>query len=61
MEVLNTIPWDKVDIKVLIVEFNHLTEGKAGLVSFMEAKNYKTLPSLQTKGGSQDAIFMKNR
>ena len=60
MEVLNTIPWEKVGVKVLIVEFNHLREGKAGLVSYLESKKYRNLPSLQTNGGSQDAIFMKN-
>ena len=60
MEVLNTIPWEKVGVKVLIVEFNHLREGKAGLVSYLASKGYRNLPSLQSKGGSQDAIFMKN-
>ena len=60
MEVLKTIPWDKVDIKVLIVEYNHLQDGKAGLISFLASKHYRNVPSLRTEGGWQDAVFIKN-
>ncbi|XP_069163177.1 uncharacterized protein [Procambarus clarkii] len=38
--VLKTIPWDKVDIKTLSVEFIHDPEGKDAIQEYMKTKGY---------------------
>ena len=35
---LATVPWDKVKVRVMHVEYNHLRYGWKGLVSLMESK-----------------------
>ena len=56
---LRTIPWHAVDIKVLMVEYNHIKEGKRALVDFMTANGYKTLPLIYRRSW-QDIVFVKN-
>ncbi|RXG51209.1 Protein Star, partial [Armadillidium vulgare] len=58
VEVLQTIPWDKVNITTLSVEFSHGKGGKEGLKSFMESKGYKIYTEVTFKGGlANDFIF----
>ena len=52
--ILKTIPFEKVDIKMLNVEYYHeLTKG-AELVSFLVSKGYEKLTTIQ-----RDFIFKK--
>ena len=50
----------KADIKVAIVEYVFLREGREGLISYLASKYYRTLPSVRNKGSRQNALFMKN-
>ncbi|XP_059482832.1 uncharacterized protein LOC132200998 [Neocloeon triangulifer] len=64
LDVLRTIPWDKVDIKVLIVEFANIEEGKDALAAFMKRQGYAIFPSSRQEesvGGwaQEDYIFVK--
>ena len=58
LTVLKTIPWNRVDIKVLIVEYNHIKEGRNALVDYMKGNGYTSLPELR-RGGWQDIVFVK--
>ena len=57
LDVLKTIPWGKVDIKVILVEFEHIKEGKNALVDFLTSKGYTSLP--YRKSWYQDIVFVK--
>ncbi|XP_046644654.1 uncharacterized protein LOC124330256 [Daphnia pulicaria] len=39
-KILKTIPWHKVDIKTLSVEWNHIPEGELAMTQFMERNKY---------------------
>ncbi|XP_050711749.1 uncharacterized protein LOC126995893 [Eriocheir sinensis] len=41
MKVLDTLPWDKVKVRVMHVEYNHLSGGHKDLVSAMEARGMR--------------------
>ena len=58
LDVLKTIPWTKVDIKVILVEYEHIKEGKKVLVDYMTSKGYTSLPNRKT--WKQDIVFVKN-
>lgn len=60
LSVLKTIPFEKVNIKMLTVEYVHDT-GKFGeLQHYMESKGYDTLLRMQRDdGGVNDIIFRK--
>ena len=58
LDVLKAIPWTKVDIKVILVEYEHIKEGKKVLVDYMTSKGYASLPNRQT--WKQDIVFVKN-
>ena len=58
LDVLKTIPWPKVDIKVILVEYAHIKEGKKALIDYMTSNGYTSLPN---KGSWwQDIVFVKN-
>ena len=59
LTVLKTIPWNKVDIKVLIVEYNHIKEGRKALIDYMKDNGYTDLPEL-IRHLWQDIVFVKN-
>ena len=59
LAVLKTIPWNKVDIKVVIVEYNFKQDIKKALVDYMSSKGYINLPELHNAGW-QDVVFVKN-
>ncbi len=46
LDILKTIPFNKVNIRVLTVEYNHVAAGKKDVQSFMEAQGYKTVTSV---------------
>ncbi|XP_045610806.1 protein Star [Procambarus clarkii] len=43
VKVLKTIPWDKIRIRVLCVEFNHVPEGHRRLRRYVVSKGYRFL------------------
>lgn len=62
LNILRTIPFDRIDISVLSVEYLHT--DKDGLKSFMESKGYKTAVTLSLANPedhewSFDYIFVK--
>ena len=67
LQVLKTIPWDKVDIEVLSVETHlagQVTEGtRAEIISFMEAQGYHHRRHLTGLGyrniGVKDDLFIR--
>ena len=60
LAVLETIPFDKISIKVLTVEFKHDKEGKDAIEQFMISKGY-TVHSTITREDSfvNDFVFVK--
>ncbi|XP_060086057.1 uncharacterized protein LOC132565433 [Ylistrum balloti] len=60
LSVLKTIPFDKVNIKMLTVEYVHDTGRFSELQAFMEKNGYETLLRMQRDNGSvNDIIFRK--
>ncbi|XP_021374161.1 protein Star-like [Mizuhopecten yessoensis] len=58
--VLKTIPFEKVDIKMLAVEYSHGPGGYHALQTFMEKKGYETLLKMSRDDwGVNDLIFRK--
>ena len=56
LQVLKTIPFDRVDIKVLTVEFVHSAGGK----KFMSQKGYLSVTEvLHPAGLANDIVFVK--
>ena len=60
LNVLKTIPWTNVDIKVIQIEYPQIKEGKEVLIDFMASKGYTSLPIVKKPGREQDIIFVKN-
>ena len=60
LQVLEKIPFDKVDIKVLTVDFLHTKEGKVQLQQFMILKGYSSVMDILHPGGfPTDIVFVK--
>ena len=55
LDILKTIPWEKVDIKVLTVEFNNKEQYKRDIVKLLVENGYK----LEREIGKQDLVFVK--
>ncbi|CAL4099707.1 unnamed protein product, partial [Meganyctiphanes norvegica] len=61
LQVLQTIPWNKIDIKTLSVEFYHDDEGKGTLRKFMEEKGYTVYTEVTHPNNyANDFIFYRN-
>lgn len=61
LDILKTLPFEKVDITTLSVEFTHVKEGKEALRRFMESKGYSVVGEVtHPKRQANDFIFMKN-
>ncbi|XP_047492557.1 uncharacterized protein LOC125041567 isoform X2 [Penaeus chinensis] len=59
--VLKTIPWEKVDIKTLSVEFIHDHEGKEAIQTYMLSKGYYVHSEVTHYNWlANDFIFVKN-
>ncbi|XP_045216137.2 uncharacterized protein LOC123566259 [Mercenaria mercenaria] len=56
--ILDTIPWDKVDIKMMSIEYNKWIGGEKSLKTYMQNKHYKFLTSL-TERHVADIIVQK--
>lgn len=60
LNVLKTIPFDKLTIKMLAVEYVHQTGGQGHLKKFLEDKGYDTLLEVhRDDGGVNDLLFRK--
>jgi hypothetical protein len=57
-QVLDAMPWNKVDIRMLAVEFDKWPGGKDALCKYMERKGYECSVTLQARGAA-DVIFRK--
>ena len=60
-EVLKTIPFDKLNVKVLTVEYAHAQVSKQAFVKLMAANGYKVHTDLnKCREFCRDFIFIKN-
>ncbi|XP_011307559.1 uncharacterized protein [Fopius arisanus] len=60
LDVLKTIPFDKVDITTLSVEFTHVEGGQQRLMEFMQTKGYFVYSLVTNKDNlANDVIFVK--
>ena len=64
LDVLKTIPFDKVDISVFTVEYIHVKGGITALTKFMESKRYITHSKIQVEKAilglyAYDLVFVK--
>lgn len=61
LEVLKTIPFDKVNIRTLSVEWTHVKEGKEEIKKYMEALGYYVFSEVTNENLlANDWIFVKN-
>ncbi|CAK9797843.1 Protein Star [Anthophora quadrimaculata] len=61
LQVLKTIPFDKINIETLSVEFSHVENGQKELTDFMESKGYYVYSMVvRTDKLAHDIIFAKN-
>lgn len=62
LNVLKTIPFEKLTIKMITVEYMHVPLGMKAIRSFMEKKGYETLLTMQSGlGGMKDIIFQRKQ
>ena len=54
LAVLKTIPWNKVDIKMVMIEVNH--SDKTAIAQVMDGAGYRVYKIL---GNNQDIIYVK--
>ncbi|XP_057368797.1 protein Star-like [Daphnia carinata] len=59
LKILKTIPWHKVDIKSLTVEWDHIPEGQEALIRFMEGSGFIKIGAFDFLW-SRDVIFIKD-
>ncbi|XP_076760564.1 uncharacterized protein LOC143429061 [Xylocopa sonorina] len=60
LKVLKTIPFDKINIKTLSVEFSHVEDGKRKLIDFMKSNNYFVYSFVVRDDNlAHDIIFVK--
>ncbi|XP_057380607.1 protein Star-like [Daphnia carinata] len=60
LKILKTIPWRKVDIKALTVEWDHIPEGQEALSRFMVENGFVKIGAFDFLW-SKDVIFVKNQ
>ena len=60
LEVLQTIPFDRIDITVLTVEFVHNKGGKQGILAFMAKMGYRSVKEIVRQNNlANDFVFVK--
>lgn len=60
LDVLKTVPFDKVNIRVLSVEYIHDKDGESGVKDFMESKGYIAHQKVNNPQNlANDIIFVK--
>lgn len=59
LKILKTIPFDKINIKMLTVEYLHGPGGANALQKFMESKGYQVVANIRQGYSVGDLIFIK--
>ncbi|KZC08311.1 Protein Star [Dufourea novaeangliae] len=60
LQILKTIPFDKISIETLSVEFSHVEDGRKQLIDFMEKNGYYVYSSVvRSDKLAHDIIFSK--
>lgn len=60
LKVLQTLPFDKIDIEMMTVEFKHIDLGENYLKNFVESKGYESLLKIgHYNNWANDIIFRK--
>ncbi|XP_053405584.1 protein Star-like [Mercenaria mercenaria] len=59
--VLDTIPWDKLNIKMFSIEYNKWDGGKPDLKRYMETKGYDFVKEIVGVSTAPDFIFEKRK
>ena len=59
LKILKTIPFDKINIKMLTVEYLHSPGGEKSLQTFMDKKGYEVVANIRKGFSVGDLIFMK--
>lgn len=59
IKILKTIPFDKINIKMLTVEYLHTPGGEKSLQTFMEKKGYEVVANIRKGYAVGDLIFIK--
>ena len=59
IKILKTIPFDKINIKMLTVEYLHSPGGEKALQTFMENKGYEVVANVRKGFSVGDLIFIK--
>lgn len=60
LRVLKTVPWDKVNIKMMTVEFIHEVGKGSDLKQYVKSKGYDSMLQMSRwDGGVNDIIFRK--
>ena len=59
LKILKTIPFDKINIKMLTVEYFHGPGGANALQKFMESKGYQVVANIRQGYSVGDLIFIK--
>ncbi|XP_057372271.1 protein Star-like [Daphnia carinata] len=59
LQILKTIPWHKVDIKTLTVEWDHIPEGQEALSRFLEDSGFMRIGAFDFQF-TRDVIFVKD-
>ena len=60
LKVLKTIPFDKINIKMLTIEYLNEPGGAQPLQSFMESKGYWLVANIRRQNFVFDLMFIKN-
>ncbi|XP_046450489.1 protein Star-like [Daphnia pulex] len=58
-KILATIPWHKVDIKTLTVEWNHVPEGEAAMTRLMEKNKFVKFGLIEMKF-SHEVVYVQD-
>ena len=65
LDILKTVPFDRLDIEILSVEYGHGADGKKPYVEFMAEKGYRVHKDIHMSRTEitlyvEDFIFVKN-
>ncbi|KZS10180.1 Uncharacterized protein APZ42_025418 [Daphnia magna] len=58
-KILKTIPWHKVDIKTLSVEWNHIPEGEAAMTQLMQRNKFVKFGHIEM-AFSREVVYIKD-
>ncbi|KAF2368423.1 Methyltransferase FkbM [Trinorchestia longiramus] len=60
LNVLKTVPWSRVDIKVVSVEYRHVVEGKDAVTAYLAEQGYQSYVDVPDSfGHPSDTVFVR--